>query len=208
MMKMNLKLWLCANFQIVPFSIVTWVIPLISKTSVKIHVSMFVKTQKQNQNGIKTAIESTTMSSSKLKKRDEKRRTKAIRSKLVTWYQQHFSPSFPFSFFYVIFLSFLVSDLSYFSYAFRCFLRSHFGSFFYVFIFIFEIYSFTFSFQILMPDKEKIKLASTEKRKADDIDQIKDLKKVKKIYDFYRHFHFYSFSLTFFLFRSRRWKEK
>lgn len=32
-----------------------------------------------------------------------------------------------------------------------------------------------------MPDKEKVKLVSTEKRKADDIDQIKDLKKVKLI---------------------------
>lgn len=37
---------------------------------------------------------------------------------------------------------------------------------------------FCLSLQILMPDKEKVKLVSTEKRKADDIDQIKDLKKV------------------------------
>lgn len=31
---------------------------------------------------------------------------------------------------------------------------------------------------MLIPDKEKVKLVSTEKRKADDFEQIKDLKKV------------------------------
>ncbi|XP_037048058.1 uncharacterized protein C18B11.02c-like isoform X4 [Bradysia coprophila] len=33
--------------------------------------------------------------------------------------------------------------------------------------------------QVLLPDKEKVKIASTEKRKADDGEQIKDLKKAK-----------------------------
>lgn len=59
-----------------------------------------------------------------------------------------------------------------------------------------------------MPDKEKIKLASTEKRKADDIDQIKDLKKVKKYMIFIAIFISIHFLSLFFLFRSRRWKEK
>lgn len=51
--------------------------------------------------------------------------------------------------------------------------------FFSSFLFLFE-HLFCLSLQILMPnDKDKVKLAATEKRKADDIEQIKDLKKVK-----------------------------
>lgn len=41
---------------------------------------------------------------------------------------------------------------------------------------------FVYTFQVLLPDKEKVKLASTEKRKADDGEQIKDLKKVNTIF--------------------------
>lgn len=39
---------------------------------------------------------------------------------------------------------------------------------------------------MLIPDKEKVKLVSTEKRKADDVEQIKDLKKVNifRVYQF------------------------
>lgn len=52
---------------------------------------------------------------------------------------------------------------------------------FFVFPFSVELYiyiCFSCSLQILIPEKEKVKLVSTEKRKADDIEQIKDLKKV------------------------------
>lgn len=77
-------------------------------------------------------------------------------------------------------LSSLKGEKEPFEYKYISFLIIH---FFYVpFVFRFYVLFYSSIFlsilQILMPDKDKAKLVSTEKRKADDIEQIKDLKKV------------------------------